>query len=555
MRRVMVVMIALLLGVSAPAGADWLDDMLSASEAPSAGVSTGGNLWAYGGRLKVAPTRRSIHPFNITPPHLYSTPCGFDLFFGGFSMMNPDQLVALAQGVISAAPAYAFNLALGQLCAGCSSTMQHLNSIIMKLNNIGMDSCTVLHMAGEAIGLEGARQAAQEGETSGLLGTINQHLKRLDKKIGDLMKDFKVTSGKNSKMTRQLAELLIPDGSDTTDYFWRRIMIVKGLCNAANHCGSWTASYQGVPRQLFPSPGDFASFLRALAGDFRLQKDPGQVGGNCPSSLTELFGHCFTSWLTGGNCGGCEAKRLLSAEIITPVLNLQQDIIDPNDSSDVDWGLLTCNGGSFDFLDDFAGKGRIFEAPPGSDCVESFATLITSPPPKQRIEQEFQQLAANIEARGGASPMDPTDSSLIYSRILAPYYKAVKMAHIADPSLEDLVRDEVAKSIGLAYAVGLLSASIDSAVNLLDEADTLTASADSKALQQICTGCTAMASTWIPNARISLLRFKAFVQKKAQGQLNKSKEHILAALQGYDVEGAENSPTGGGSNEPGGGRQ
>ncbi len=523
--------------------ADWLDDMLSDTVAPSAGSASGGNVWAYGGRVKVAPTRKSLHPFSITPPHLYTTPCGFDMFFGGYSMLDSDQLVALAQGVISAAPAYAFNLALGQLCSSCKTTMQNLNSIIMKLNNIGMDSCSVLQLAGQKIGLDANRQAAQEGETSGLSGAINNSLESLNKDLDDLMDKFKVNSGKNSSMTKELAKLIVPPDNRAPVYLWSQIMELKGICrnNGGHSCSAWTASYNGVPRQLFSSPSDYIGFLRAIVGDFRFERAADEGAGNCAESATELFGQCFTSWLTGGRCGECEPKKLLAAEVLSPVLHLESDIIDPNNDPNVDWGITLCNGDAFSFVDDFSNNATLFYAPVGYDCAQRLALAIPAPAPT--VRQEFEELSSNIAQRATNADMGATEASLVYSTILSPYYKAIKIAHSTDSSLEEIIREEVSRSIGLAYAVGLLSSVIDTALDLLDEADLVVVSTDREALSTICKGCGKLHLSWIADSKTELSRFKSFVMKKAQGQLNKSRGSIMNALEGYDVSGAENVPT------------
>jgi conjugative transfer pilus assembly protein TraH len=112
MKNIMVVFIgmSLCLAYPAPARAGWLDEMTMTSTPAMVDVSRGAFVWGGNTSLRIPST--SVRPFHAQLPSIRAGCGGIDAFWGGFSMFDPDMLVQYAQNVLSAAPAYAFNLAL-----------------------------------------------------------------------------------------------------------------------------------------------------------------------------------------------------------------------------------------------------------------------------------------------------------------------------------------------------------------------------------------------------------------------------------------------------------
>ncbi len=74
---------------------------------------------------------------------------GIDATFGGFSYLNVDYLVEKLKAVSSAAPAFAFQMALGVLCEDCKTTLNWLENIANQINNLNMDTCKASKRIGE----------------------------------------------------------------------------------------------------------------------------------------------------------------------------------------------------------------------------------------------------------------------------------------------------------------------------------------------------------------------------------------------------------------------
>lgn len=139
-----------------PAKADWFSDLTdriqtnspAAWEGQKRGYYTGGG---FGLRLKTS--REPL--LNIQPPRISAGCGGIDAFWGGFNYLRPEYLVQAFQNIMSAAPAYAFKLALQQLCDPCDDVMSALQQISQAANNLALDECgsaqALVNMGGDAI--------------------------------------------------------------------------------------------------------------------------------------------------------------------------------------------------------------------------------------------------------------------------------------------------------------------------------------------------------------------------------------------------------------------
>lgn len=109
---------------------------------------TGGAMrirWGDTGAVAVA---------NIQPPHMSVGCDGIDIGFGSFSFLNPEVFIEKAKAIASAAPAFAFKMALSTLCKECDTIMQELEAALNAINSISMDSCGIAQNLGGALGKE-----------------------------------------------------------------------------------------------------------------------------------------------------------------------------------------------------------------------------------------------------------------------------------------------------------------------------------------------------------------------------------------------------------------
>lgn len=147
-----IVLSSLLLIISAQAGSmqSFLDDSInSVVENPGYYESQTRGLYSFGSGKAKFNNMGSFSPFNVEAPNFGMGCGGIDATFGGFSYLNADYLVEKLKAVSSAAPAFAFQMALGTLCEDCKTTLNWLENIANQINNLNMDTCKASKRVGE----------------------------------------------------------------------------------------------------------------------------------------------------------------------------------------------------------------------------------------------------------------------------------------------------------------------------------------------------------------------------------------------------------------------
>jgi len=120
----------------------FLDDNInSVVEEPGYYKSQTRGLYALGSSTAKFNNMGNLNPFNIEAPHFGMGCGGIDATFGGFSYLNLEYLVEKLKAVSAAAPAFAFQMALGVLCEDCKTTLNWLENIANQINNLNMDTC------------------------------------------------------------------------------------------------------------------------------------------------------------------------------------------------------------------------------------------------------------------------------------------------------------------------------------------------------------------------------------------------------------------------------
>ena len=145
-KKVLTLSMAAMLSTQAVA-ANGLSDILSSTSGgfdyagPSSIKTQTRGYYNFGGAAVRSDMGGVIRPFHIEMLTIASGCGGVDIGFGGFSFLNLDQLVAKLQKIASAAPAFAFNMALSSLCKDCQAIMDQLNAIADAINGLNFDAC------------------------------------------------------------------------------------------------------------------------------------------------------------------------------------------------------------------------------------------------------------------------------------------------------------------------------------------------------------------------------------------------------------------------------
>ena len=229
----------LLMLTAAPLHAEWIDDWIDQKTTTSADYFSGQKRgYATAGSFSARWSSGSDYLVSLTPPRFKAGCGGIDIFTGGASFLNADYLVDKLQSMMNSAPAVAFDLALNTMCEQCAKSLNTLEALSDRLNQLQFDDCkaskaTVYTLA--------------EGLTTGAAG------ERVSAKKTEAVADFAQSTGLND--------------------FWTDIKNIGG--NNANTTAGAFSNVAGVPesaqvsacpaavRNLFFSSGSILSRLLA----------------------------------------------------------------------------------------------------------------------------------------------------------------------------------------------------------------------------------------------------------------------------------------------------
>jgi len=148
---------------------DVLKDMLGDNIHVNSGgpVSTYNRGGFYGGSVYIRGHVTDINILNFTPPSFSSGCGGIDMFGGSFSMINAQQFVQLLRSVAQNAAAYAFQLALKNICEQCSTIVAGLQKAIQAMNEFTGNSCQlaqgIVNQGIESLGMKDVK--GKQGDT------------------------------------------------------------------------------------------------------------------------------------------------------------------------------------------------------------------------------------------------------------------------------------------------------------------------------------------------------------------------------------------------------
>jgi len=102
-----------------------------------------------GGSLFLRNQSRNIQILHVDLPSFRAGCGGIDLFAGGFSFVNSDQLTQFFQQIMTSATGYTFQLALETAEPELAHTLQYIQNLAANMNNSNLNSC---EMAEDLVG-------------------------------------------------------------------------------------------------------------------------------------------------------------------------------------------------------------------------------------------------------------------------------------------------------------------------------------------------------------------------------------------------------------------
>jgi len=120
----------------------WVDDWVQQKSSTSPSYYEGAKRGYFtGGGFSARWPNNNDYLVTASLPKLKSGCGGIDMFLGGFSFLNTDYLVQKLQNILAAAPAAAFDIALKTLAPQVSDTINTLEAIVDRLNNLQINDC------------------------------------------------------------------------------------------------------------------------------------------------------------------------------------------------------------------------------------------------------------------------------------------------------------------------------------------------------------------------------------------------------------------------------
>ena len=131
--------------------ASWLSDFVEnnfgtsiTSESAGYYKSQASGFYSAGGFRARWGGNSSLRPFSVQAPSFNVGCNGIDMVFGSFSYLNFDNLIQKLKKMSSAAPAFAFQIALSTLCKDCQTILDELTALADMMNSISFDSCQMM---------------------------------------------------------------------------------------------------------------------------------------------------------------------------------------------------------------------------------------------------------------------------------------------------------------------------------------------------------------------------------------------------------------------------
>ena len=195
----------------------FLDDSINAAvENPGYYQSQTRGLYTLGsGRLRFN-NNQSFSPFHLEAPRFGMGCGGIDATFGGFSYLNVDYLVEKLKAISAAAPAFAFQMALGVLCEDCKTTLNWLENIANQINNFNMDTCKASKRIGEFAAdklLTAIDSNMSSGQSNNFISATESAKSNQESTWSDYLNTVSYYMGGNTELAKEATKDAILQGS------------------------------------------------------------------------------------------------------------------------------------------------------------------------------------------------------------------------------------------------------------------------------------------------------------------------------------------------------
>jgi len=123
---------------------DWMGGKAATTTSSGAGHYQGSQRgFATGGSFSARWPMTTEYPITITPPKISAGCGGIDIYMGGISYLDPEYLMNKLQGVLTAAPFVAFDMALKTMCESCAETMKSVEQMMNYINGLNLNECAL----------------------------------------------------------------------------------------------------------------------------------------------------------------------------------------------------------------------------------------------------------------------------------------------------------------------------------------------------------------------------------------------------------------------------
>lgn len=204
----------------------------------------------------------TIQPFALQAPQ-YNIGCsGIDFIFGGFSYLNFEYLVDKMKKIASAAPAFAFQIALSTLCKDCETIMNELENIANAINSMNFDTCQMTTNFSKNIG-KSLSEKVTGGQKQSWFSGFDNYSSSIKQELGQF------TSWVNNSFPMPYDQQ--DPTSSPSNKLLEQFSIIKSAVNKS----------KGFFQQAF-GKNEYEHILRALIGDLvgYMEEGPSVSVGN-----------------------------------------------------------------------------------------------------------------------------------------------------------------------------------------------------------------------------------------------------------------------------------
>ena len=166
--------------------------------------------YVTGGAISLRTPYDVLQPFSVSLPSVRSGCQGIDVFLGGFSYINLEQLIEKLKAIGTSALSYGFMLAIKKLCSSCGSVMEFLESASRAANSMAMDTCRAGETIAKGVFGEGSIIRAGQFGRCALVGSASGGFKDFIEAWTDCANDV---SSAMSSVTGEEAQRANPEGN------------------------------------------------------------------------------------------------------------------------------------------------------------------------------------------------------------------------------------------------------------------------------------------------------------------------------------------------------